>query len=59
MTKLEDMEGFHPPEWIMTTERVAKILRESSMKERYPELEIITVPWVEQLLSDLQKHDED
>jgi len=59
MTKLEDMEEFNPPKWIMTTERVAKILRESSMKERFPELEIITVPWVEQLISDLQKHDED
>tara|TARA_Y100001963_G_C6621440_1_gene371882 strand:- start:1 stop:228 length:228 start_codon:yes stop_codon:yes gene_type:complete len=55
----EDMEGFHPPERIMTTERVAKILRKSSMKDRFPELEIITVPWVEQFLSDLQKHDED
>jgi len=55
----DDMEEFRPPKWIMTTERVAKILRESSIKERSPELEIITVPWVEQLLSDLQKHDED
>ena len=59
MTKLEDMEGFHPPEWIMTRERVAKILRERSMKKRFPELEIITVPWVEQLISDRQKHDEE
>ena len=58
MTDSDDKE-FHPPKWIMTTERVAKILRESSMKKRFPELEIITVPWVEQLISDRQKHDED
>ena len=58
MTDPGDME-FHPPKWIMTTERVAKILRESSMKKRFPELEIITVPCVEQLISDRQKHDED
>ena len=56
---MSDPKEFHPPKWIMTTERVAKILRESSMKERFPELEIITVPWVEQLISDRQKHDEE
>jgi hypothetical protein len=56
---MTDPKEFHPPEWIMTTERIAKILRESSMKKRFPELEIITVPWVEQFLSDLQKHDEE
>ena len=56
---MSDPKEFHPPEWIMTTERVAKILRKRNMKKRFPELEIITVPWVEQFLSDLQKHDEE
>ena len=56
---MSDPKEFHPPEWIMTTERIAKILRESNMKKRFPELEIITVPWVEQLISDRQKHDEE
>ena len=56
---MSDPKEFHPPEGIMTTERIAKILRESNMKKRFPELEIITVPWVEQLISDRQKHDEE
>ena len=56
---MSDPKEFHPPEWIMTTERIAKILRESNMKKRFPELEIITVPWVAQLISARQKHDEE
>ena len=54
-----DPKEFHPPEWIMTTERVAKILQKSNMKKRFPKLEIITLSELKTDLSDRQKHDEE
>ena len=44
MTKPEDMEGFNPPNFIMTTERGAKKLRETRIEERFPGIEVIVVP---------------
>ena len=59
MTKLEDMEGFHPPKWIMTTERGAKILRGTNLEERFPGIEIKVVPDSQLYPKGLERHDED
>ena len=56
MTKLEDMEGFHPPKWIMTTERVAKIVKANLEKRG---IEVIVVPDSQLYPKGLERHDED
>jgi len=46
MTNLEDMEGFHPPKWIMTMARVVEFLksRDTSLPKMFPGIEVIVVP---------------
>ena len=58
MTKLEDME-FHPPKWIMTTERGAKILRDTNLEERFPGIEIKVIPDSQWNPEVFERHDED
>ena len=58
MTKLEDMEGFHPPKWIMTTERVAKIVK-ANLEKKFPGIDVIVVPDSQLYPKGLERHDED
>ena len=61
MTKLEDMEGFHPPKWIMTTARVVEFLksRDTSLPKMFPGIEVIVVPDSQLYPKGLERHDED
>ena len=53
-----DME-FHPPKWIMTTERGAKILRDTNLEERFPGIEIKVIPDSQLYPKVLERHDEE
>jgi len=53
-----DME-FHPPKWIMTTERGAKILRDTNLEERFPGIEIKVIPDSQLYPKGLERHDEE
>ena len=54
----DDMEGFHPPKWIMTTERVAKIVQ-ANLEKKFPGIEVIVVPDSQLNPTVLERHDED
>ena len=58
MTDPGDME-FHPPKWIMTTERGAKILRDTNLEERFPGIEIKVIPDSQLYPKGLERHDEE
>ena len=53
-----DPKEFHPPEWIMTTERVAKIVQ-ANLEKKFPGIEVIVVPDSQWKPTVLERHDED
>ena len=57
MTDSDDKE-FHPPKWIMITERVAKIVK-ANLEKRFPGIEIIVVPDSQLNPKVPERHDED
>jgi len=58
---MTDPKEFHPPEWIMTTERVVKFLksRDTSLPKMFPGIEVIVVPDTQWNPEVFEKHDEE
>ena len=55
---MTDPKEFHPPKWIMTTERVAKIVK-ANLEKKFPDIEVIVVPDSQLNPTVLERHDED
>ena len=55
---MTDPKEFHPPKWIMTTERVAKIVQ-ANLEKKFPGIEVIVVPDSQWKPTVLERHDED
>ena len=53
---MTDPKEFHPPKWIMTTERVAKIVK-ANLEKKFPGIDVIVVPDSQLYPKGLERHD--